>query len=126
MTWTLLHERMAFMADLIDCAATDCEAALGLDAKADEVRRLFGNEEGLLLSLRQRWITMLAAKLDQAEYDNIPAEKVRAELAAAHPGLCALLEAGARRSVRMRSLADGERRILDYYVDPLTAVKTIA
>lgn len=126
MTWTQLHERMAFMADLIDHAATDCEAALCLDEKADEVRRLFGNEEGLLLSLRQRWLTMLAAKLDQAEYDNVSAEQARAELAAAHPGLCALLEAGARRSVRMRSLVSGEQRILDYYADPLTAQKTIA
>lgn len=117
---------MAFMADLIDCAATDCEAALCLDDKADDVRRLFGTEEGLLLSLRQRWITMLAAKLDQAEYDNVPAEQVRAELAAAHPGLFGLLEAGARRSVRMRSLASGDQRILDLYAGPLTAQRTIA
>lgn len=117
---------MAFMADLIDRAATDCDAALCLDDKVDEVRRLFGKEEGLLLSLRHRWITMLAAKLDQAEYDNVPADQVRAELAAAHPGLCALLEAGARRSVRMRSLAHGEQHILDYYADPLTGQKTIA
>jgi ATP adenylyltransferase len=117
---------MAFMADLIHCAATDCEAALCLEDKADEVRRLFGNEEGLLLSLRQRWMTMLTAKLDQADYDNVSAEQARADLAAAHEGLRALLDAAARRSVRVHSLADGEQHILDLYADPLSAQKTIA
>jgi hypothetical protein len=117
---------MAFMADLIDRAATDCEAALSLDEKADEVRRLFGSEEELLLSLRQRWMTMLTAKLDQAEYDNVSAEQARAELAAAHPGLCALLEAASRRSVRMRSLASGEQHVIDYYAGPMVVQKTIA
>jgi len=46
------------------------------------VSRLFGDEEGLLLSLRQRWMTMLVAKLDQAAHEDNPAEKARADLVA--------------------------------------------
>ena len=86
MTWKLLHERMAFMAELIHAAETDPEAALDLADKApEEVSRLFGDEEGLLLSLRQRWLMMLYAKLDQADYDGLTAEEARAALAAANP-----------------------------------------
>ena len=59
MTWKLLHERMAFMTEMIQAADTDPQAALDLADKASEVSRLFGDEEGLLLSLRQRWVTML-------------------------------------------------------------------
>jgi ATP adenylyltransferase len=92
MTWTLLHDRMTFMAELIRAAETDPEAALALGDKASEVARLFGDEEGLLLSLRQRWMTMLVAKLDQAAHDGVAAERARADLAAAQPELHALLE----------------------------------
>ncbi len=42
------------MADLIGQAAEDPEAALALNGKASDVRRLFGDEDGLLLSLRHR------------------------------------------------------------------------
>jgi ATP adenylyltransferase len=115
MTWSLLHERMAFMADLIDRAATDPEPALALDDKASELQRLFGGEEGLLLSLWNRWVTMLTAKLDQAAYEDIPVEQAVAELVAAQPGLRALLDAAARRSVRVRALARGEQRIIELY-----------
>jgi ATP adenylyltransferase len=118
MTWTLLHDRMAFMAELIHAAETDPETALELADKAAEVSRLFGDEEGLLLSLRQRWMTMLVAKLDQAAYDDIPAEQVRADLAAAQPGLHALVEIGSRRSLRMRALSLREHAALDLFGEP--------
>ena len=118
MTWSQLHERMAFMADLIGQAAEDPEAALALNGKASDVRRLFGDEEGLLLSLRHRWMTMLTAKLDQAAHDDVPAEQERADLAAAQPGLRALLDAAARRSVRVRALERGEQRVVDLYSGP--------
>jgi ATP adenylyltransferase len=126
MTWLLLHERMAFMADVIDRAATDPEAALALNGKASDVERLFGGEEGLLLSLRHRWVTMLTAKLDQAAHDDVPAEKARAELAAANPGLRALLDAAALRSVRVRALEHGEQRIVDLYTGVGTDELTVA
>jgi ATP adenylyltransferase len=126
MTWSLLHERMAFMADVIDRAATDAEAALTLNGRTSDVERLFGGEEGLLLSLRHRWVTMLAAKLDQAAYDDIPAAQARAELAAAHPGLRALLDAAALRSVRVRALEHSEQRIVDLYTCPGADRQTVA
>ena len=106
------------MADVIDRAATDPEAALESNGKASDVDRLFGGEEGLLLSLRHRWVTMLTAKLDQAAHNDIPAEQARAELVAAQPGLRALLDAAARRSVRVRALDHGEQRIVDLYTGP--------
>jgi ATP adenylyltransferase len=118
MTWSLLHERMAFMADMINHAAADPAAALVLNGKASDVERLFGGEEGLLLSLRHRWVTMLTAKLDQAAYDDVPAAQARAELATANPGLRALLDAAALRSVRVRKLEHGEQRIVDLYTGP--------
>ncbi len=96
MTWTLLHDRMAFMAKVIRAAETDPEAALALIDNSSEVSELFGDEEGLMLSLGQRWITMLVAKLDQAAHEGAPAEQVRADLEAAHPGLHALVKIGAR------------------------------
>jgi ATP adenylyltransferase len=110
MTWTLLHDRMAFMAEVIKAAETDPEAALALADGSSEVSRLFGDGEGLLLSLRHRWMTMLVAKLDQAAYDDVPAEQARADLAAAEPGLHALLQVASRRSLLMRSLPRDEQR----------------
>ncbi|MEV3904596.1 hypothetical protein AB0K11_19915 [Mycobacterium sp. NPDC050551] len=126
MTWSQLHERMAFMADLIEQATSDPEGALDLDERAADVRRLFGDEEGLLLSLRHRWMTMLAARLDQAVHDDIPAEQAHAELAAGHPGLRALLDAAARRSVRMRGLQRGEQRIIAIHSSPEANRRTVA
>ncbi len=115
------------MADVIDRAATDPEAALELNGKArGDVDRLFGGEEGLLLSLRHRWMTMLTAKLDQAAHDDVPAEQARAELAAANVGLRALLDAAARRSVRVRALEHGEQRIVDLYTGPGTDRPNVA
>ncbi|PRC47531.1 hypothetical protein C6A85_84475, partial [Mycobacterium sp. ITM-2017-0098] len=90
MTWSQLHERMAFMADMVERAATDPDGALDVAAGSEDVHRLFGGEEGLLLSLRHRWVNSLAAKLDQAAYDGTPADVARADLAAANPGLRAL------------------------------------
>ncbi len=118
MTWTLLHDRMAFMANVIKAAETDPEAALALADRSSEVSRLFGGQEGLLLSLRQRWMTMLVAKLDQAAHDGVAAERVRADLAAAEPGLQALLEIASRRSLRVRSLAGDERRVMELLGGP--------
>ena len=126
MTWSLLHQRMAFMADMVDRAATDPEAALVLNGRASEVDRLFGGEEGLMLSLRHRWVTMLTAKLDQAAYEEVPADRARADLAAANPGLRALLDVAARRSVRVRVLEHGEQRILDLYNGPNGDRQTVA
>jgi ATP adenylyltransferase len=115
MTWTQLHERMAFMADLIDRAADEPEAALDLCGNLSDVERLFGGEAGLLLSLQHRWVTMLTAKLDQAAHDDVPAERARAELAARHPGLRALLDAAARRTPRVRSLQRDEEHIVKVF-----------
>jgi ATP adenylyltransferase len=121
-----LHERMALMADLVEHAATDAHRALDNAARSVEVRRLFGDEEGLLLALRHRWITMLAAKLDQAAYEDVPADQARAELAAAHPGLRAILDIAARRSVRVRALDRGEQQMVDYYAGPHSGGLTVA
>jgi len=118
MTWTLLHDRMAFMAEVIKAAETDPEAALALADRSSEVPRLFGDEDGLLLSLRHRWMTMLVAKLDQAAHDGVGATQVRADLAAAEPGLHALLEIASRRSLRVRSLSGGERRVMELLGGP--------
>ncbi len=96
------------MADLINQAAENPEAALDFNGSMPDVGRLFGSEEGLLLSLQQRWVTALTARLD----DDIPAEQARAELAAREPGLRAVLDAAARRSVRVRSLQRDEQQIV--------------
>jgi ATP adenylyltransferase len=117
---------MAFMADMIDRAATDPESALVLNGRTSEVDRLFGGEEGLMLSLRHRWVTMLAAKLDQAAYEDVPAAQARADLVAAHPGLRALLDAAARRSVRVRALEHDDQRIVDMHSGPDIDRQTVA
>lgn len=127
MTWSELHERMAFMADMVEWAATDPDAALDTAAdRSDDVRRLFGDEERLLLALRHRWINMLAAKLDQAAHDDVPAAQARAALAAANPGLRALLDTAARRSVRMRALDRDEQGMVRLYGGPFTDSQTVA
>ena len=126
MTWKLLHERMAFMAELIQAADTDPEAALDMAANASEVPRLFGDEEGLMLSLRQRWLTMLSAKLDQAAYDGVTAEQARADLAAANPGLHALLAIASRRSLRLRALSRGEQRVMELFAGSPSDRQTVA
>lgn len=98
---------MAFMADLIGRSVENPDAALDLNGHMADVQRLFGSEEGLLLSLQQRWLTTLTARLD----DDIPAEQARADLAAREPGLRAVLDAAARRSVRVRALQRDEQQI---------------
>ncbi|BDB43617.1 hypothetical protein Mkiyose1665_51750 [Mycobacterium kiyosense] len=120
---------MALMNELIGLAASDPEAALAQLAQPDraaEVARLFGDEEGLLLSLRQRWVTALSAKLDQADYEGISAEQARADLAAARPGLRALLDAAGRRSLRLRALAGGEQRVVDLFLGSMVDRLTVA
>jgi ATP adenylyltransferase len=126
MTWAQLHDRMAFMGNLIRAAETDPEAALALADKSSELSRLFGDEEGLLLSLRQRWMTRLVAKLDQAAHDGVPTENVRADLAAAEPGLHALLNIASRRSLRLRSLSGQEQRVVELLGDPASDRQTVA
>jgi hypothetical protein len=127
MSWSQLHERMALMNTVIDEAAMNPDAGLQpLIERAGEIQRLFGDEEGLLLSLRHRWLTMLAAKLDQAAHEDLPAEQVRVRLVAAHPGLRTLLDAAARRSVRLRALEHGERHIVDLYARPEDGRRTVA
>jgi ATP adenylyltransferase len=126
MTWSQLHERMAFMADMIDRAASDPDATFALNGRSADVNRLFGSEEGLMLSLRHRWMTMLTAKLDQAAHEDIPAAQARAELVAAHPGLRALLDVAALRSVRVRALDHSEQHIVDLYTEPGADRLTVA
>ncbi|OBF63203.1 hypothetical protein A5753_13015 [Mycobacterium sp. 852002-51971_SCH5477799-a] len=126
MTWTLLHDRMAFMAEVIRAAETDPEAALALIDNSSEVSELFGDEEGLMLSLGHRWITMLVAKLDQAAHVGESAEQVRADLEAAHPGLHALVKIGTRRSVRVRSLTRGEHVAVGLFGGPTNDRQTVA
>lgn len=113
------------MAQLIKVADTDPHAALeGLPQP--EVHRLFGDEEGLFLSLRQRWLTMLSATLDQADHEGVPAGTARAELAAAQPGLRALMDMGTRQSVRLRALWRGEQDMLDLYDGSARDRQTVA
>ncbi|MCV7103634.1 hypothetical protein [Mycobacterium palustre] len=126
MTWTLLHDRMALMAQLIHVAESDPEAALALADDSSEVSRLFGDVEGLLLSLRQRWMTALVAKLDQAADDGVAAAQVRADLAAAEPGLRALLDVAPRRSLRLRSLSHDEKVAVDLLGGPTSDRQTVA
>ena len=126
MTWSQLHERMAFMADMIDRAASDPEATFALNGRSADVNRLFGSEEGLMLSLRHRWMTMLTAKLDQAAHEDIPAAQAHAELVAAQQGLRALLDAAALRSVRVRALEHGEKHVLNLYAGPDGDRQTVA
>jgi ATP adenylyltransferase len=126
MTWTLLHDRMAFMAELIQAAETDPESALQLTDRAPEVSRLFGDEEGLLLALRHRWMTTLVAKLDQAAHEDVPAEKARADLTAAQPGLHALVELASRRSLRVRSVSRSEQRAIDLFGGTTSDRQTVA
>lgn len=126
MTWSQLHERMAFMAEMVERATIDPDAALESARASDDMRRLFGDEDSLLLSLRHRWMNMLAARLDQAAHDDVPAELARAELATANPGLRALLDAAALRSVRVRALSRGEQRMVRLYSGPHTDGQTVA
>lgn len=126
MTWALLHDRMAFMAEVIEAAETDPEAALELSGKASEVTRLFGDEVGLLLSLRQRWMMALVAKLDQAEHEGLPAAQARAELEAAQPGLHALVQIGARRSSRVRLVSRSEHTAMQLFGAPAGERQTVA
>ncbi len=104
MTWTLLHDRMAFMAEVIKAAETDPEAALALIDNSFEVSELFGDEEGLMLSLGQRWITMLVAKLDQAAHEGAPAEQVRGR-SRGRPARTACVGEDRRPSLAARALA---------------------
>jgi hypothetical protein len=119
MSWSQFYERNALMARIIDRAAADPDGALDFDAdELAEVQRVFGDVDTLLLALRHKWMTALNAKLDQATYDGTPVEKARADLARTVPGLRAVLDAAARRSVRLRSLEHGEKRMLDYFNGP--------
>lgn len=126
MTWTLLHNRMAFMAQVIKAAETDPVAALALIDNSSEVSELFGDEEGLMLSLGQRWITMLVAKLDQAAHEGASAEQARADLEAAEPGLHALVKIGTLRSLRVRSLTRGEQVAVGLFGGSTSDRQTVA
>ncbi|KLO26713.1 hypothetical protein ABW16_18560 [Mycolicibacter heraklionensis] len=111
MSWNHFHERMAFMAELIDRAAESPDSAMHLDGDPSDIERLFGSEEGLLLALQHRWMTTLTARLDQAHYEGIPAEVAVAELAAQQPGLRALLDAAGAWSTRIRGLQRREPQL---------------
>ncbi|MEB3982657.1 hypothetical protein OQ968_15455 [Mycobacterium sp. 663a-19] len=115
--WSQQHQRMAIIADLIDRASGNPDAALDYGCSLPDVGRLFGGAEGLLLSLEQRWVTLLTAKLDQAAYEGVPSERAAAELAIEQPGLRALLDAAARRSVRMDALEHADEWIVEVFHD---------
>jgi ATP adenylyltransferase len=126
MTWQELHERMDFMAELIDHAVENPQSAINFDDHRPTIDRLFGGEEGLLLSLQHRWMTALTAKLDQAAEDDIPVEQARAELAARLPGLRALLDDAARRSIRIRSRQHDEQRVVELHGGVAFRQQTVA
>jgi ATP adenylyltransferase len=126
MTWQELHERMDFMAELIDHAAENPQSAINFDQNKPTIQRLFGGEEGLLLSLQHRWMTALTAKLDQAAEDDIPAEQARAELTERLPGLRALLDEAARRSVLIRRRQHDEQRVVELHGDVALLQQTVA
>jgi ATP adenylyltransferase len=126
MTWQELHERMDFMAELIDRAAENPQSTINFDDNRATIDRLFGGEEGLLLSLQHRWMTALTAKLDQAAEDDIPVEQARAELAARMPGLRALLDEAARRSIRIRSRQHDEQRVVEMHSGVASLQQTVA
>ena len=114
------------MAHLTRTAETDPEAALALVGNSSEVSRLFGDEDRLPLSLGQRWITMLVAKLDQAAYEGTGVEQVKADLEATEPGLPALVKIGTRRSLRVRSLTRGGHVAVDLLRGPRRDRQTVA
>ena len=103
------------MAELIHQAAEDLDAAMELAGSLPDVERLFGGVEGLLLSLEQRWVMTLMARLDQAEYEEVPADLAVANLAAEQYGLRGLLDAAARRWVRVRSQERDDEWIVTVY-----------
>lgn len=117
---------MAFMTKVTKAADADPEGALSLIDDAPEVPGLFGDQEGLMLSLGQRWITMLVAKLDQAAHEGAPAEQARADLEAAEPGLHALVKIGARRSLRVRALTRGGHVAVGLFGGPAGDRQTVA
>ncbi len=71
-------------------------------------------------------MTALTAKLDQAADDDIPAEQARAELAMRLPGLRALLDEAARRSIRIRSRQHDEQRIVELHGGVVSIQQTVA
>ena len=80
-----------------------------------------------MLSLGQRWITMLVAKLDQAAYEGVPAEQVRADLEAAEPGLHALVRIGVPSiAAACASLSRGEHRAVGLFGGPTSDRQTVA
>jgi ATP adenylyltransferase len=117
---------MDFMADLIGRAIENPESAVDFSADRLTIERLFGGEEGLFLALQQRWETALAAKLDQAAEDDIPAEQVRAEMAARLPGLRLLLDEAARRSIRIRRREHNEQRTVELHGGAASRRQTVA
>jgi ATP adenylyltransferase len=117
---------MDFMAELIDHAAENPQSAINFADNPVTIERLFGSEEGLLLALQQRWMTALTAKLDQAAEDDVPAEQARAELAARLPGLRALLDEAARRSIRIRSRQHHEQRVVALHGGGASLQQTVA
>ncbi|MCV7193808.1 hypothetical protein [Mycolicibacterium brumae] len=118
MSWEQFHERNAFMADLIERATVDAEPALDFTPSQEAVvARLFGDTEQLMLALRHKWLTNLAATLDQASYEGKSFDVAQAELIASRPGLPALLNVGERRFVRLRSLQSEEQKMIRLHGD---------
>ena len=68
----------------------------------------------------------MAAKLDQAHYEGVPADLARAELADQQAGLRALLDAAARRSVRVRGLQHREPQLAAQFDGSPFGMRSIA
>lgn len=114
------------MTALIERANDNPDVASVFEGETSDIERLFGNEEDLLLSLQQRWLTALTARLDQAAHRGIPLQWAIAELEDQHRGLRALLRMAAQRSSRVRVLQRDERRAMDLYEGQMTTWQTIA
>ncbi len=112
MTWTETHARRTVLLAVLDRAAADPERPL--TAGDPEAERLFGSDEGMLLALQHRWLTFLAARLDDGEGE--APQAVWDDLVAVQPVLRAVLDAGARRSPALRAARRAERRMIDAYL----------
>lgn len=115
MSWNDYRERREVLDTVLERAQLDPTAALDLTGL--DVDRLFGSADNLLLALEHRWATQLAARLDQAIHDGIPARVAREELSADMPILRALLDAAGRNSHQLRNVQRNEQRMVAAHND---------
>ncbi|WP_454195965.1 hypothetical protein [Nocardia sp. Marseille-Q1738] len=92
MSWTEQHARTDIVHTVLARAAIN-PAGPDLFAGIPDLERLFGGQEGLLLTLRYRWKIHFDAKLEQG----LTEVEAYLELAAEQPVLRAVLDAQYRR-----------------------------